>query len=294
MLKRVLGRISIIARYVYGRYAYPIPKIYDRITTSELIANNERLSIVRYGDGELGQILSAKDIGFQSYDPKLSTKLLEVLCADDDPDVLICLPNLFAGMHNMKPEPKQYWEKWITNNRRDLSKILGSKRYGDSLVSRLYLPWKDITSEMTIVNNIKKAWLGKDVVIVEGAKTRWGVGNDLLENALTVKRILCPVKNAFTKYDNILSTCLQLCSKNEIFVLALGPTATILAFELAKRGYRALDLGHFDLQYEHMIRRADGRMSIDGKYNNEIENTLLADIDDERYRQSVIADLSEE
>ena len=39
----------------------------------------------------------------------------------------------------------------------------------------------------------------RDVIICEGEKTRMGVGNDLLDNCKSIKRIICPSENAFDK-----------------------------------------------------------------------------------------------
>ena len=56
------------------------------------------------------------------------------------------------------------------------------------------------------IQNIKEMWNNIDVLIVEGEHTRFGVGNDLLANAKSVERIICPDKNAFNKYDNIFKS----------------------------------------------------------------------------------------
>ena len=42
----------------------------------------------------------------------------------------------------------------------------------------------------------------------------------------------------------------ELLPKDKLFILALGPMATVLAYDLARLGYRALDLGHIDIEYE--------------------------------------------
>ena len=56
-----------------------------------------------------------------------------------------------------------------------------------------------------------------------------------------------------------------------MILLALGPTATLLSFELSKLGYRALDLGHFDIEYEWFLRGCTKKEKIENKYTNEIE-----------------------
>lgn len=123
---------------------------------------------------------------------------------------------------------------------------------------------------------MKSIWSEKDVVIVEGAGSRLGVGNDLLNEAKSVKRIICPIKDAFSKYKEILAECLKQ-DKNSLFIMALGPTATVLAEDLSNNGYRALDMGHLDTAYEAFLRNSNKFVHIEGKivFNEERHNNLL-------------------
>ena len=47
-----------------------------------------------------------------------------------------------------------------------------------------------------------------------------------------------------------LDACLQYDDKDSLFALALGPTATVLAYDLSLQGYQALDLGHIVKSYD--------------------------------------------
>lgn len=138
----------------------------------------------------------------------------------------------------------------------------------------------------------QKIWDNRDVVIVEGALTRFGAGNSLLDNACSVKRILCPSEGAFGKYQQILDTCCQFKENdNLLFILALGPTATVLAYDLAKEGYQAVDIGHFDIEYEWYLRGVkEHKVIIKGKYINEVAGgDVPSDIDDSLYSGQVIS-----
>ena len=73
-----------------------------------------------------------------------------------------------------------------------------------------------------------------------------------LSKTLSIKRILCPEKDAFDKYDNILSEALKQ-DKTSLFLIALGPTATILASELCDNEFQAIDIGHLDIEYEWFL-----------------------------------------
>ena len=40
-------------------------------------------------------------------------------------------------------------------------------------------------------------------MIVEGKKTKLGMGNDLFNNAKDIKRIICPAQNAYEKLNEM-------------------------------------------------------------------------------------------
>ena len=85
---------------------------------------------------------------------------------------------------------------------------------------------------------------GYSVYLVEGEYTRSGIGNDLYKNAASVYRIICPATDAYEKYNEILQTaCSLIPHRDDVVVLCLlGPTATVLAYDLHKAGYWALDM----------------------------------------------------
>lgn len=280
--------------YTLNKWRYPIPKVFDRLTTSVLLAQNPKLSMIRYGDGELGMILSEYSIGFQSYDAKLAQRLYNILASPKDPDILVCIPDLFNSTSALKEQPRTYWDRWIISKRTSLHRILLADSYGDSLVSRLYLPWVDTSRETEIIDNLKQTWKHKVVTIVEGTKTRWGVGNDLLSETKSVRRILCPAENAFLCYDAILSACKNYINRTDIFIISLGPTATVLAYDLAKLGARALDLGHLDLQYDYLRNQANSRTGITGKYDNESNETDVEECRDKDYLNSIVERIEDE
>ena len=72
--------------------------------------------------------------------------------------------------------------------------------------------------------------------------------------------IEAPSSNAFSAYDLLFEKALSF-GKKKLFVLILGPTATILAYDLAKNGYQALDFGYIGKFY--VIYKKN--ISLDGK-----------------------------
>ena len=97
-----------------------------------------------------------------------------------------------------------------------------------------------------------------------------GIGNDLFADTKSIKRILAPSKNAFSKYDEILNVVKKNISKDKLILIALGPTATVLAYDLFKLGYQAIDIGHIDIEYEWYLRGATEKIKIPNKFVNEV------------------------
>ena len=59
---------------------------------------------------------------------------------------------------------------------------------------------------------------------------------------------------------------------NNLILISLGPTATVLAYDLTKLGYQAVDIGHADIMYELYLRNSTKMIRIPYKYVNEYKN----------------------
>ena len=69
-----------------------------------------------------------------------------------------------------------------------------------------------------------------------------------------VKTLFIAPGSPFDKYDEILSAFNDI-SRDKLVLAALGPTATVLAYDLCNEGYQAIDIGHLDLEYEWFLRK---------------------------------------
>lgn len=112
-------------------------------------------------------------------------------------------------------------------------------------MTRPYIDQHEKSIAGQIFNDFKKIFFARDIVIVEGEKTRFGVGNDLLSGAKTIRRIEAPAKNAFEKYDLILQASNKI-PIDALILVALGPAAKTLILDLSRKGYQALDVGHLE------------------------------------------------
>ena len=140
------------------------------------------------------------------------------------------------------------------------------------------------------LKKLKKIWDQKDILIIEGEKSRLGIGNDLFNNTKSIKRIICPIKNAFKVYDKIINSVLK-CNEKRLILLALGPTATILSYDLYKLGYQSVDVGHVDIEYEWFLRNATHKIQIENKYVNEARGKRynFTKVKDKKYYSQIIA-----
>ena len=247
----------------------PPPKILNIDETIDTIIKN-KLSVARFGDGEFSLLLNSNNPDFQKPSHLLSSNLLKTLHSDL-PNLLICIPKVFEknDLSRLNKDAFKFWHRYVIKNRCSIYKLLKfNKIYGNSQFTRNYIDNKNKSDSNLYFSKIKRIWENRSIIIIEGRYTRFGVNNDLLDNTISVKRILCPEKDAFDKYDNILSETLKQ-DKNALFLIALGPTATILSYDLCKNGFQAIDIGHLDIEYEWFLMKSIEKTAIKNKYINE-------------------------
>lgn len=260
--------------------------------TINSIANGA--SISRYGDGEFDIILGRTQ-GFQSQDKELTTRLKKILKHNDEtPGFIVGLPDCFDKLDHFTKPAQTHWKIRLDKERYKWVGLLNTKHpYYCSQITRFYFDWQNKSKCEKWFHMLKSIWNNKDVIIVEGNKTRCGVGNDIFDNTKSIKRIICPAENAFLKYNEILQKIKDFSNKEDLIIMALGPTATVLAYDLYKCGYWAFDAGHFDIEYEWMRHKAVEKIAIQGKYVNEVKDgNIVDDIDDDEYFSQIICDLS--
>lgn len=235
----------------------------------------KKCSIARYGDGEFNIMLRDGCAGFQDYSEEMSRKLAEVI-KNADANLLVCIPWSFYHLRYRNQKSKQFWKDWTTiqNKQKRIVEFIreqcGQKHvFGDSQITRPYIAMKSYKRAETIFPKLKSLWEDRDLLFVEGEQTRMGVGNDLFDNAKSISRILAPAKNCFEYYDEIVQSVVKNYN-GQMILLALGPTATILAADLSKYGMQALDIGHIDVEYEWYTKRVSERVELEGKYVNEV------------------------
>ena len=263
--------------------------------TLRYIAKN-KCSIARYGDGEFDLITFSRDLHFQQINEELSERLVQIL-KNKDKRLLLCIPRCMNTTRGCNDHSGTFWIEWGKHGHHEqiveMIRAHAGKRYvfGDSQITRPYIDWVDSRRADRTFPMLKALWAGRELLVVEGEQTRLGVGNDLLDGAGSIKRILAPAVGAFEYYSQIKQE-IRNNYHGELIILALGPTATVLAAELAAMDIQALDIGNIDIEYEWYLRKAKERIVIPGKFTNEAkagEGRVFTECNDEVYLSQIIA-----
>lgn len=277
------------------------PNILTQVETVDYILKHH-CNIARYGDGEFSMMLKRREnIGFQKVNEALSAELLDVFIHPNK-NVLVCIPRLFDWKDRifLNRTGRRFWSRYLKRQTQDFYDLMRTHSfYGDTEISRPYIDHLKFgpnrKRSQQLFDKVRQLWEGKRVLLLEGELTRFGVGNTLLDNTTDVGRILCPATNCWSVVDEIENTAQKVAQNYDLILMALGPTATILANRFAPKGIWALDIGHLDIEYEWFKMGVWRKTHVAGKFVNEVregdeyiptnENTPAFTL----YREQVIA-----
>ncbi len=262
------------------------PRILSKAETIRQIVE-EHKSIARLGDGEFAAIVGQKRWNFQGISEVLAERLKEVLASDDEGLLVGLHPTFYMNLSDINEDDADGVRAYMRPMVRRLhARLLDPEKiYGDAKFNNI-----NTEEDVTVLKSI---WNGLDCVFVEGYQTGMGVGNDLFDNCKSIERILGPAENAIDRYDEIFKeACKQ--PKDKLMLLALGPTATVLAYDLYKAGYQAVDLGHADLAYEGFIRKTPNMYSVNipFKYcsiDERVSGREIEPINDPVYKSQIVS-----
>ncbi|MCX8491692.1 MAG: GT-D fold domain-containing glycosyltransferase, partial [Cyclobacteriaceae bacterium] len=212
---------------------------------------------------------------------------LLLILKNSKPNILVGLPYGYMTLDNMEKEQVTFWRSQIFLCCPRLFKYFDrSTTYYNANVTRLYFGYKDKSTSSDNFKKMMSIWYHRRVLLIEGEKSRMGVGNDLFEQVESLERILCPYHHAFSRYEEILAEALM-HDKGKLILVSLGPAAKALAFELANQNYQALDIGNLDIEYEWFRKGVKERIIIPGKYTSEVAGGRQ--VQDSSYLDQVVA-----
>lgn len=260
-MKRLIK--DILAQIDYSLYRVGVKKCRIKVQTidetiEELIHTEK--SLVRFGDGEITMI-RGRSLAFQEVNSEISEGLKRILRYEHD-GLIMAIPEIFGDLSIYRKESSRFWKDHLFFSRKVYMQYCnGLKEYGNAYVSRFYYALEDKSKSGQWIASIRQIWRDKDVVVVEGERTHNGVGNDLLDTAGSIERILGPSTQAYEKVDEIMQCCREY-PKDRLFLISLGIAAKFLVEKLFLEGYRALDIGHLDMEYEWYLHQAKTKEKI--------------------------------
>ncbi|HBI61847.1 MAG TPA: glycosyl transferase family 8 [Lachnospiraceae bacterium] len=248
---------------------YVFPKILSRHKAVDKIVNCG-CSMSRFGDGEFEVMLGRNRAIFQKYDYDLSKRLLEILRCKQE-GLIIGIADNYGDLSCYTMDAANGIRQYLTESvRKEHMKLIDlEKTYYDAYMTRPYIMMRDKTHAEDEFNRLKQIWEQREVVIIEGEYTRMGVGNDLFANCKSIERIICPSEHAWSFYGQILGEAKKINTR-KLVLISLGATATVLAYDLHRMNYQAVDIGHIDQEYEWFLRGVMQRVHLRGKYVHEV------------------------
>jgi glycosyltransferase family protein len=222
-------------------------------TISELV--RKRASFCRFGDGEF-ILMGGEGIAFQGPDARLTRRLNEIFRSNFD-NIFIGIPHCYySTVQDMRDFPKAFIRSWVAKYRNKITSLtVPGKQYFDTGCTQLYALFKNYDFK-DYFSKITDIWRERDIVIICGNSVFDLIENNIFDCARTIEYQYAPSINAFDCYDQILERA-KSWDHDKLIIIILGPTATVLAFDLAKLGYQALDFGHIAKDYEFFCKKIE-------------------------------------
>jgi glycosyltransferase family protein len=234
-------------------------------------------------------IVNKLNLPYQEYDHRLAKYMGDIL-KNFEPNLLVGLPDGFLDISNFEEEIKVFWRSQISFTYPRFQKFLNLKtQYWNANITRLYYGYKDQSKSGYYFELMRSLWQDRDVLLIEGEKSRLGVGNDLFDSAKSLKRILGPAHHAFRQFDNLFAAG-KLYPKSTLVLIAMGPTAKALSYALTIEGYQCIDIGNLDLEYEWYKAGTKERFAVKGKYTSEVAGGReVEEVLDPSYLNQIVA-----
>jgi len=186
------------------------------------------VSLARYGDGEFKIAGTSSDIKSQPYHIELAKRLRNILI--DSGACMVGIPNI----HSATPKA-EFWGRQM----QFCSLLDDTRRYASSFITRPdSAPWID---EPSYWDRLESLWVGHDVTLIGGSPK--SLKPEDLVGAGTITEIQAPRQNAWAEYGDLVKRI----GRPKRAIICLGPTATVLAVDLCRRGVHAVDLGHIGM-----------------------------------------------
>ena len=285
--ERMLADLQkLINKDMLGKQLDPI-QVKGIDETLDYIIENKS-SLVRFGDGEIN-MLAGHSIPYQDYDEELVSTMRDIIGQESRKELVVCLPDAFTDRFRFTYWAIPFWKDHMDHYMDFYRELCSDSWYGSTFVSRPYIDFEDKSQAKAQFEKLKSIWKNRDLLIVEGATSRSGVGNDLFDEANSIKRIICPSHSAFSRVHEIEQE-IEKYAAGRLILCMLGPTAKVLAYHLSRKGHQVLDIGHIDSEYEWMKMGAKTKVKFSHKHTAEYNfDQDIEFIEDETYNSQIVA-----
>ena len=289
--ERMLADLQkLINKDMLGKQLDPI-QVKGIDETLDYIIENKS-SLVRFGDGEIN-MLAGHSIPYQDYDEELVSTMRDIIGQESRKESVVCLPDAFIDRFRFTYWAIPFWKDHMDHYMDFYRELCSDSWYGSTFVSRPYIDFEDKSQAKSQFEKLKSIWKNRDLLIVEGATSRSGVGNDLFDEANSIKRIICPSHSAFSRVHEIEHE-IEKYAAGRLILCMLGPTAKVLAYHLSRKGHQVLDIGHIDSEYEWMKMGAKTKVKFSHKHTAEYNfDQDIEFIEDETYNSQIVARILE-
>lgn len=235
--------ISTVSAKVFLDFSKNLMNKYLSMFDTLDLIEKENLSLIRFGDGEIKCMVTTKGCFFQEHNSYLMQELRD-LCEKDIDGLLVCFPPLLIE--------SEFWRNFWSNFWPLTKFYLKNKIIGDAMITRpeIFLNYGEAS-----IKKWKRIWNNKKVCFITGENSRFNHNHILFDNIKDYSMIHGKSINSYSHVDKILSECMSL-QDVDIFLIALGPTGTVLGARLHKNGKRALDIGHLNNSYDTVYANA--------------------------------------
>ncbi|MBQ7593227.1 MAG: DUF1792 domain-containing protein [Synergistaceae bacterium] len=215
-------------------------------------------SFARFGDGEIS-IMKGNNLQFQSYDPQLAMRLLQVLKTKRNDLYVGINDNYFHAIPPDAPKQKREFLRKYSPSLRDffIRETNPEIQYLNACCLIGYFDYCDDDIYSEFIKAKRRLFEGKKITVVTGKSVIEKLDYDIFELAASKKYIEAPSKNAFQEYTSIIDNIKRDVSKDDLICLILGPTATVMASDLTDLGYMAWDVGHIAKDYDAFMKKLD-------------------------------------
>ncbi len=205
-----------------------------------------KCSVARIGDGEelVGNML-AKDPVFEG----LKKRLIEICESGTDDTCLVCFNQFNIDDDKLLKGARQHFA-WYYSRRleaKDLENIsfVTDRPYGNAYLFLHYFRATDSKEERKQKrDNISAIWADKKILFVVNEASKICQDDWYFDNTLERAFVNVPPSKAYGEYDRIMSDILKY-DKDWLIYIEAGACATVLAYDLSKLGYQALDMGDY-------------------------------------------------